>query len=70
MPGRYETTELEVQFQHQTPNAVCFKESEHSRDLWVPKTLLDGWDEDAMHERGEYLTITVQEWWALDKGLI
>jgi hypothetical protein len=60
--------DLEVVYQTQTDGAICFNEDEDGEDLWVPLSLAEMEPENP--SRGDDVTITVPEWWALQEGLI
>lgn len=60
--------DLTVQFQHQTEGAICIREGEGGRDIWVPKSRCEI---DPEHPtRGETITLSTDESMAYEKGLI
>lgn len=57
--------DLEVIIAHQTDKAVLVKEYEQDKGTWLPLSQVEV-DGDV----GDYGTVTIPEWLALDKGLI
>lgn len=58
--------ELNVEFIHETEEAVLIDDDNNK--IWLPKSQLNEFDED-IHEKGDYITIKVAEWLAIQKEL-
>ncbi len=67
MPNyRSDLVDLEVEYLHQTEGAILIKDADN--EIWLPKSIVEA-DTDGLR-RGDTLTITLPERWAMDKGLI
>lgn len=60
--------DLSVQFQHQTDAAVCIRETEGSRDIWIPKSRCEIYPSQPL--RGQIITLTTDETTATEKGMV
>jgi len=60
--------EISVQFQHQTDDAVCVRETEDGPDIWIPKSRCEILQTDP--RRGHYILLTTDEATAIEKGLV
>ena len=63
-----EYIELDLEIIAMTRDAVLFSDS--TQEQWVPRsTILDGNDLE-YDQIGETLTVEIQEWMAVDRGLV
>lgn len=60
--------EIQVQFVHQTDEAVCVREFEGGNDIWIPKSRCEILQTDPL--RGHYVLLTTDEVTAVEKGLV
>ena len=60
--------DIEVQFQHQTDDAVCVRETEDGEDIWLPKSRCEIYPQTPV--RGQYVTLTSDEATLMEKGLV
>lgn len=60
---------VEGEFQAETPLAVCLELPGLQEEVWIPKSQILRWDDDA-YGRGDPCEIEVKEWFAEKEGLI
>lgn len=61
------TIEVELEYKHQTFKAVLFVDS--GKNIWIPKSQIDDWDDDCEYEIGELVEIGIPEWLAVKNGI-
>lgn len=62
--------DLEVQFQTQTEKAICVRETEDGKDIWIPKASCQFDGPHVPPRRGDVGILTAPEYVLQDKGLI
>lgn len=65
---RSDLHDIKVIFQHQTEAAICVRETEDSRDTWIPKSQCE--IEPCHPRRGDAITLTASEKTLTEKGLV
>lgn len=67
---RSDLVDLTVIFQHQTDRAVCIRETEDGKDVWIPLSQCEIEAKDGDLARGCVAVLTAPERVLTEKGLI
>lgn len=67
---RSDLHDLTVIFQHRTDRAVCIRETEDGKDVWIPLSQCEIEGRDGDLSRGCVATLTAPERVLIEKGLL
>lgn len=71
MDREVSSIEIFCKFIVSTPRAICIKEMDSTPGVWIPRSQILYCDKDLdAVEKESYLTITIPEWLAVEKGLV
>lgn len=59
--------DVEVVYQHETPQAVCVRAHETAKDVWIPKSMCEV---AGGQRRGGVVTLTASTHILIEKGLL
>jgi hypothetical protein len=69
--GRSNIADVEVLYQTQTAKAVCVKEEEGGKDIWLPLSQCEvGEAHGQPLVRGVVCIITAEQWFLEERGLV
>lgn len=64
-----EDIDIKVAYVFETAKAILVCDEEQN-EIWLPKSQIDGWDNNMHIEKGEMVEITIPEWLAIKNNLI